>query len=88
MTTYDEEIADLEKQVNDLEALLTSAIGKQAEAGGEGDSFARVAADIRKRDSCSGTVALQRARAEAPDQFRQYQMAGIEIAKAAQPYGK
>ena len=46
------------------------------------DSFVRVADDIAKRDGCSRLVALQKARVEAPDQFRRYQMAGVEMAKA------
>ena len=118
--TYDESdaaIAELEKQLGDLETLLDSAIGKQAD-GDRGEDgaddgtdaseiaelqaevskldrtsrdaitkyasggFEQVCADIQKRDQCSRTEALTRARTEAPDQFRQYQMAGIELAKA------
>ena len=120
-TTNDETdtaIAALEKQLDDLQSLLDSSVGKQANAGQDdgdnaddtieiaklqsqvaelgksltdaiaavdksaGDTFVQVADDIVKRDGCSRTQALQRARTEAPDQFRRYQMAGVEIAKA------
>jgi len=115
-TTNDETdpaIAALEKQLGDLDTLLGSAIGKQADAGkDDGDdtmeiaklqsqvaelgktltdaiavadnenSFERVADYVQKRDGCSRLVALQKARVEAPDQFRRYQLAGVEIAKA------
>jgi hypothetical protein len=125
-TTSDDaitEITKLEQQVNDLESLLDSAVGKQADAGEDdddnaddtievaklqskvaelgktltdaiaaadksaADTFDRVADDIAKRDGCSRLVALQKARLEAPEQFRRYQMAGIEIAKA-RPSGR
>jgi hypothetical protein len=115
--TDDDEITKLEAQVDDLESLLKSAIGKQADeaVADDGDAddaeeiaklkaqvddigktlqdaitrqvsggFEQVCVDIQKRDGCSRVIALQKARLEAPDQFRQYQMAGVEIAKAGQ----
>src|SRR5262249_41118746 len=108
--TNDPAIAALEKQLGDLETLLGSAIGKQADAGKDDtieiaklqsevaelgktltdaiaaadneNSFERVADDVQKRDGCSRLIALQKARLEAPDRFRRYQLAGAEIAKA------
>jgi hypothetical protein len=88
------EITKLEQQVNDLESLLKSAIGKQADDIGKTlsdaiatvdneDSFVRVADDIARRDGCSRLVALQKARLEALEQFRRYQLAGVEMAKTA-----
>jgi hypothetical protein len=75
-------VAALQSEVADLGKTLTAAIATANESAAAADTFDRVADDIAKRDGCSRLVALQKARLEAPDQFRQYQMAGVEIAKA------
>ena len=42
------------------------------------NDFEKRVAMIRKRDDCSGTEALQKARFEHPDEFGRYQLEGIE----------
>jgi hypothetical protein len=74
------EIAKLQFQVAELGKTLTDAIAAADKSAG--DTFVQVADGIVKRDGCSRLIALRKARVEAPDQFRRYQLAGIEIAKA------
>jgi len=77
------EIAKLQSQVADIGKTLTTAIAAANKSAAAADTFDRVADDIAKRDGCSRLVALQKARLEAPEQFRRYQMAGVEMAKTA-----
>jgi hypothetical protein len=81
-------IASLQSQVDDIGKSLSDAIAAANKSAAAADTFDRVADDIAKRDGCSRLVALQKARLEAPEQFRRYQMVGIEIAKAARPSGR
>lgn len=61
----DADLDELEAQADDLR--------KRIDAERDVCAFETVAADIRKRENCSGTAALQKARQEHPHLFELYQ---------------